>query len=112
MTRSPRPRPLSAVTGFPRCAFAGHGPAGSGEPPSILLRPSTAGSNTAAGHEQVSADALAQLPSQPGYRVRRKVLVRTDTAGGTHEFLDHLHQRRLTYSVPAALPRVALSPHG
>ncbi len=83
----------------PLCAFADHGPAGSGEPLAILLRPGNAGSNTAADHEQVLADALAQLPSKPGYRVGRKVLVRTDTAGGTHEFIDHLHKRRLTYSV-------------
>ena len=27
------------------------------------------------------------------------MLVRTDTAGGTHEFIDHLHKRRLSYSV-------------
>ena len=36
---------------------------------------------------------------QPGYRVGRKVLVRADTAGGTHEFVDYLHRRRLSYSV-------------
>jgi hypothetical protein len=47
----------------------------------------------------VLAEALAQLPSSPGYRVGRRVLVRTDTAGGTHEFVQHLHQRRLSYSV-------------
>ena len=83
----------------PLCAFADHGPAGSGEPLAILLRPGNAGSNTAADHERVLADALAQLPSKPGYRVGRTVLVRTDTAGGTHEFIDHLHKRRLSYSV-------------
>jgi hypothetical protein len=42
---------------------------------------------------------LAQLPWRPGYRVGRKVLVRADTAGGTHEFVHHLHARRLSYSV-------------
>lgn len=83
----------------PLCAFADHGPAGSGEPLAILLRPGNAGSNTAADHKHVVSDALAQLPFQPGYRVGRKVLVRADTAGGTHEFLDYLHKRRLSYSV-------------
>lgn len=83
----------------PLCAFADHGRAGSGEPLAIMLRAGNAGSNTAADHKQVVADALAQLPFQPGYRVGRKVLVRADTAGGTHEFLDYLHKRRLSYSV-------------
>jgi Transposase DDE domain group 1 len=83
----------------PLCAFADHGAAGSGEPLAILLRPGNAGSNTAADHKQMLAQALAQLPMQPGYRVGRKVLVRADTAGGTHEFVDYLHRRRLSYSV-------------
>ena len=61
-----------------------------GEPLAILLRPGNAGSNTAADHMAVLADALAQLPWQPGYRVGRKVLVRADGAGGTHEFLNYL----------------------
>jgi hypothetical protein len=56
----------------PLCAFADHGPAGSGEPLAILLRPGNAGSNTAADHKHVVSDALAQLPFQPGYRVGRK----------------------------------------
>jgi hypothetical protein len=83
----------------PLCAFLDHGGAGSGEPLAILLRPGNAGSNTAADHKQVLAQALAQLPSQPGYRVGRTVLVRADAAGATHEFLDHLTARRLAYSI-------------
>jgi hypothetical protein len=94
----------------PLCAFLDHGLAGSGEPLSILLRPGNAGSNTAVDHKSVVADALAQLPSQPGYRVGRKVLVRTDTAGGTHEFLDYLHKRRLGYSVGFFLSDTAAAP--
>jgi hypothetical protein len=42
---------------------------------------------------------LAQLPLRPGYRVGRKVLVRTDSGGGTHAFVRYCHQRRLRYSV-------------
>jgi hypothetical protein len=83
----------------PLCAFVDHGATGTGEPLAILLRPGNAGSNTAADHKAVLAGALAQLPWRPGYRVGRKVLVRADTAGGTHEFVHHLHARRLSYSV-------------
>ena len=83
----------------PLCAFVDHGATGTGEPLAILLRPGNAGSNTAADHKAVLADAVAQLPCRPGYRVGRKVLVRADTAGGTHEFVHHLHARCLSYSV-------------
>ena len=31
------------------------------------------------------------------------VVIRTDSAGGTHDFLDHLHKRRLAYSVGCGL---------
>jgi hypothetical protein len=77
----------------PLCAFADHGAAGTGEPLAIVLRPGNAGANTAADHIEVTRLALAQLP--PG----RKALIRTDAAGGTHEFLAWLHRRRLHYSV-------------
>lgn len=83
----------------PLCAFVDHGPAGTGEPLAILLRPGNAGSNTAADHQAVLGQALDQLPSQPGYRVGRRVLVRTDSAGGTHDFVTYLDKRRLSYSV-------------
>jgi hypothetical protein len=43
----------------PLCAFADHGQGGSGEPLAILLRPGNAGSNTAADHEHVLAEALS-----------------------------------------------------
>jgi Transposase DDE domain group 1 len=62
-----------------------------------------AGSNTAADHKTVLASALQQLPMQVGYRVGKKVLVRTDAAGATHEFLDYLTARRLSYSLGFAL---------
>lgn len=87
----------------PLCAFIDHGTDGTGEPAAILLRPGNAGSNTAADHKKVLAQALAQLPWSPGYRVGRKVLVRTDSGGGTHEFLNYCHQRRLQYSVGITL---------
>jgi hypothetical protein len=87
----------------PLGSWADHGPAGTGEPLAMLLRPGNAGSNTASDHKTVLAAALDQLPVRPGYRVGRKVLVRTDSAGGTHEFLRYCHQRRLQYSVGFSL---------
>jgi hypothetical protein len=86
----------------PLCAFADHGAEGTGEPLAIVLRPGNAGSNTAADHIEVTRLALAQLP--PGTRA----LIRTDSAGGTHEFLAWLHRRRLQYSAgfPVSAPGV------
>ena len=81
----------------PMTAFADHGPGGNGEPLAILLRPGNAGSDTAADHIETTRLALAQLPR----RLRRKVLIRTDSGGGTHGFLTWLtaKSRRLHYSV-------------
>src|SRR5690606_19357769 len=64
-----------------------------------LLRPGNAGSNTAADHITAAKLALAQLPAR--YRRGRKTLIRTDTAGGTHEFVGWLSARGrwLSYSV-------------
>ncbi len=83
----------------PLLALIDHGTDGTGEPAAALLRPGNASSNTAADHKRVLHDAIEQLPWQPGYRVGRKVLVRTDAGGGTHEFLTYCHTRRLQYSI-------------
>ena len=48
-----------------------------------MLRPGNAGSNTAADHIEATRLALAQLPPA----LRRRVLIRADSGGGTHEFL-------------------------
>jgi DDE family transposase len=81
----------------PLTVFADHGPQGSGESLAIMLRPGNAGSNTAADHIEVTRLALTQLPASR----RRKVLIRADSGGGTHEFLNWLARpgRRLAYSV-------------
>jgi hypothetical protein len=81
----------------PLTAFADHGPDGGGEPLAIMLRPGNAGSNTAADHIQVTRLGLAQLPRH----LRRQVLIRADSGGGTQEFLAWLAKpgRRLAYSV-------------
>ena len=78
-------------------AWADHGQDGNGEPLAIVLRAGNAGSNTAADHIEAAGLALAQLPRH----LRRTVLVRADSGGGTHEFLTWLtaKSRRLHYSV-------------
>jgi hypothetical protein len=70
----------------PLTAWADHGAAGNGEPLAIMLRAGNAGSNTATDHVEATRLALAQLP----HHLRRKVLVRADSGGGTHDFLDWL----------------------
>ena len=81
----------------PLAAFADHGAGAGGEPLGILLRAGNAGSNTVAEHIAVTKLALAELPR----RARRRVLIRTDSGGGTHDFLTWLASpsRRLHYSV-------------
>lgn len=83
----------------PLTAFVDHGPGGTGEPVAALLRPGNAGSNTAADHITTTRLALAQLPKK--YRRGRQTLIRTDSAGGTHDFVSWLARpgRWLSYSV-------------
>ena len=81
----------------PLAAFADHGAGAGGEPLAIALRPGNAGSNTASEHIEVTRLALAQLPR----KLRRRVLIRTDSGGGTHDFLTWLASpsRHLHYSI-------------
>jgi hypothetical protein len=81
----------------PMTAWADHGQDGNGEPLAICLRAGNAGSNTAADHIEAAGFALAQIPRQ----LRRAVLVRADSGGGTHGFLTWLtaKSRRLHYSI-------------
>jgi hypothetical protein len=52
----------------------------------MLLRPGNAGSNTFTDHRDVLAAALRQVPA----RFRRKIVVRVDGAGASHELIKHL----------------------
>ena len=91
----------------PLCAFLDHGSEGTGEPLAIHLRPGNAGSNTAADHITITRQALAQLPAgllSSGGRGSKKVLIRTDGAGGTKDFVKWLTGQRLAYSVGFTLP--------
>jgi hypothetical protein len=87
----------------PLTAFLDHGPHGSGEPLSVLLRKGNAGSNTVADHITITEQALHQLPDQSLYP-GKKVLIRTDGAGGTHDYLTWLTKHRVSYSVGFTLP--------
>lgn len=86
----------------PLCSFLDHGILGTGEPLATLLRPGNAGSNTAADHIQVVKDSVTQLPK--GYRSGRKIMIRTDSAGGTHGFLDWLTAKGRNFSYSVGFP--------
>jgi hypothetical protein len=76
--------PLTAYTDQTREAVA------------MLLRPGNAGSNTAADHITVCELALAQLPVDAAEAI--EILIRTDSAGSTHAFLEHCHSQDLRFS--------------
>ena len=90
----------------PLAAFVDHGQDGTGEPVGMLLRRGNAGSNTAADHITLIRSALRQLPAdnQAGHRSGRSVLIRIDGAGATHDLLDWITARHLSYSVGFGLP--------
>ena len=88
----------------PLCAFVDHGPGGTGEALAIMLRPGNAGSNTAADHISLTRQALKAVPRIRACRPGKKVLIRADSAGGTHAYVDWLHARGLQYSVGFVLP--------
>lgn len=70
----------------------------------MMLRTGNAGSNTAADHISVTTDALAALPWVSLSRPGKKILIRTDGAGGTKEFLGWLARRGVQYSIGFTLP--------
>jgi Transposase DDE domain group 1 len=61
-----------------------------------LLRPGRAGSNDAADHLAVLDAALAQLPVSPA---DGDIVVRTDSAGATHDFIDGCIERGVGFLV-------------
>jgi hypothetical protein len=73
-----------------------------------FLRPGNAGANDAGDHIEVLRRSLAQLPEayQSGHRldddpelVVPPILVRTDSADATHDFVDELIERNLQFSM-------------
>lgn len=81
---------------------------GTGEVLAILMRPGNKGANSARDHIEVLSMALAQLPDEfydaEGGLIGEKILVRTDSAGASREFLNHLHALGLQFSTSFALP--------
>jgi hypothetical protein len=74
------------------------------------LRPGNAGANTVVDHLGVLDDALAQLPAEvavghrpgdPADAAGRAVVVRTDSAGATHGFVDGCRLRNIGFAVVA-----------
>ena len=66
------------------------------------LRPGNAGSNTAQDHQGLLDEALAQLPvptRQEDQERRLEVLVRSDSAGASHGFVNAIVSRGLEFSV-------------
>jgi len=94
----------------PLTAWFDHGPDGGGECAALVLRPGNAGSNTAADHVEIIRRALDQAGLGP--RPGRRVLVRTDGAGGTKETIEFLARRRVSYSVGFTLPDHTPQIHG
>ncbi|MBP2376074.1 IS1380 family transposase [Paeniglutamicibacter psychrophenolicus] len=81
---------------------------GNGEVLVAELRAGNKGANSATDHIRVLDKALDQLPDamrdQQGELAAEKILVRTDSAGASREFLHHLHDRGLQFSTSYALP--------
>lgn len=79
-----------------------------GEALAAMLRPGNAGANTAADHVRMLDAAVAQLPPawQAGHRagddradVVHPIVVRADSAGATHGFVDALVERNIGFSI-------------
>ncbi|MGP9788266.1 transposase, partial [Glutamicibacter sp. 287] len=66
------------------------------------------GANSAASHIEVLSQALAQLPEnfydEDGNLRGEKILVRTDSAGSSREFLHHLDSLGVQFSTSYSLP--------
>ena len=67
-----------------------------GEALAAILRPANAASNTAGDHVAVVEHALAQVPAELIETI--EILVRTDSAGATHEFSDFCREHRVRFS--------------
>ena len=93
----------------PMIAMADYGKTnGTGEVLAVQLRPGNRGANSAASHIEVLNQALAQLPDdfydEHGNLYGEKILVRTDSAGSSREFLHYLDSLRIQFSTSYSLP--------
>jgi Transposase DDE domain group 1 len=69
----------------------------SGEALAALLRPGNAGANTASDQIAAGELALAQIPAEHIEEI--EILMRADSAGATHEFIDWCREGRIGVSV-------------
>ena len=81
---------------------------GTGEVLVAELRAGNKGANSAKDHIRVLEKALAQLPDsmrdEHGDLFTDRILVRTDSAGASREFLRYLNERGLQFSTSYTLP--------
>lgn len=70
-----------------------------GEALAGILRSGNAAAFSAADHVALLDLALAQLPVKPGGESGVAMLVRTDSAGGSHEFAEALRDRGIEFSL-------------
>ncbi|UTT40876.1 IS1380 family transposase [Glutamicibacter mishrai] len=93
----------------PMIAMADYGKTnGTGEVLAVHLRPGNRGANSAKSHIEVLNQALAQLPDdfydERGNLHGEKILVRTDSAGSSREFLHRLDSLGIPFSTSYSLP--------
>jgi hypothetical protein len=81
---------------YPLLAYIDHGPEATGEPIAGLLRAGNAGSGTAADHVAIAEQLLTALPVTPE---QVPTLVRADSAGASHAFVDALNAAGIAFSV-------------
>ncbi len=78
-----------------------------GEALAGVLSPGNARANSAADHIGVLVDALDQLPSEVREDEATPILVRTDSAGATHAFLEAVVEMECSFSVLLSFPWVS-----
>jgi len=87
---------------YPLACFLDRPEVSSGEALAAILRPGTAGSNTAADHEVVLARAIDSIPERarprPGEQSSPSYVVRSDSAGATHHFAKVCREMGVAFS--------------
>lgn len=95
----------------PMIAMADYGKTnGTGEVLAVRLRPGNKAANSAKDHISILTEALEQLPDEfydeQTTLIGEKIMVRTDSAGATREFLKHVDSLGLQFSTSYTLPVV------
>ncbi|WP_342660111.1 hypothetical protein [Rhodococcus ruber] len=96
-TRNPPLQDSSSATDVTHCAHAATTDRSYQQTRPEAAAPGDVGSNTAADHVTVIADALIPLPSGPSYRVEKEMVERIDGTCHRQALLDYLTEGRLWY---------------